>query len=93
MNCCQEAQDKEMLVVINAGEVEEFIEQMMVLKCNLAKFLGYGGASRAPPYPLAGGTPALTPYRIFPVSTTLFVSPNPPSLDQPTALDCHDEQR
>ena len=36
----QEAQDKEMLVVIDAGEVEEYIEQMMVLICYLAKLLG-----------------------------------------------------
>ena len=37
----QEAQDKEMLVVIDVGEVEEFIEQMTVLICYLAKLLGH----------------------------------------------------
>ena len=55
MNCVdiqlQEAQDKEMLVVIDAGKVEEFIEQMMVLICYLAKLLGQRGASSTPPYP------------------------------------------
>ena len=73
MNCVdiqlQEAQDKEMLVVVDAGEVEEFTEQMMVLICYLAK-MGELSAFPIPPSGREGAqpSPAPTPYNIFPVS-------------------------
>ena len=71
----QEAQDKEILVVIDAGEVEELIEQMGL------DTLSSGAPPltpmvKLPPYPLAGAQP--TPYSIFPVRSIIIVFPNPP---------------